>query len=115
MEGGHKYFPDSSAMGSTCIKDSESITISTGAVLLFGDTGFRNFEKNLFLTAKKKVKKVIIDFSGCIYIDSRAIASIITLYQRLRIKGTQICIQNTNNDINDLLRAIQLDQIIEME
>ena len=95
-------------------KNNASIVVRVGTILMAGDPGFREFEDCLHILARQGHKLVVIDFSDCIYLDSRAITAIISLNRRLKIIGGQLRIQNANNEISELLLAIQLNRIIEM-
>jgi anti-anti-sigma factor len=79
-----------------------------------GDPAYLEFEDTLHKLVKQNYQLVTIDFSDCIYIDSRAITAIITLNRRLKTLNGHLRIKNVNSEISELLRAIQLDKIIEM-
>lgn len=92
----------------------EGVTLSTGSVLMAGVPEFRVFEETLHSLARQRQKLVVIDFQECIYIDSRAIALIISANRRLKLSGTQLKIKNANSEITELLHAIQINRIIEI-
>ncbi|MBN1756686.1 MAG: STAS domain-containing protein [Chitinispirillaceae bacterium] len=79
-----------------------------------GIADFRAFENSLRFYARKQFKKFIIDFGDCVYIDSHAIALIITASRRMRMAGTRLIMQNANQEITELFHAIQINKIIEI-
>ena len=84
-----------------CEVSEDRVVISIGTMLMSGTASFRTFE-------------LIIDFSKCFYIDSRAIALIISANRRSQLGKTRLVIQNANDEITELLHAIQINKIIEM-
>ena len=93
---------------------AQKAILHTGTILIVGDPSFKEFEACLSKVVRQCTDLVIIDFSECIYIDSHAIRTIISMNRRLNASGGKLQIQNTNQKISGLLRAIQLDRIIEM-
>ena len=100
-------------MGQRCSESGSRVVVATGSVLMSGVAVFRSFEDSLRSLSRGNVKEVVVDFSECIYIDSHAIALIISASRRLRISGARLVIQNANQEISELLHAIQIDRIIE--
>ena len=90
------------------------VTVSVGSMVVSGTQAFKGFAEQLHLLARQRNQKVIIDFKECFYIDSHAIALIISANRRLKLSGTQLVIQNANTEISDLLRTIQINRIIEI-
>ncbi len=99
-----------------CLKKEEGdrVTLFTGSILMSGVSTFREFDECLHTVARQGFKQVVIDFSECVYIDSRAITSIISINRRLQVSGAQLRIQNANQEISELFYAMQLNRIIEM-
>ena len=93
---------------------AQNTILCTGPILMAGNQGYKIFEEKLQSIARNGKETVVIDFSECYYIDSRAIAVIISMNRRLRSMGRQLKIQHTNQEINKLFHAIQLDRIIEL-
>jgi anti-anti-sigma regulatory factor len=92
----------------------DTVTLFTGTVLMSGVPAFRAFEETLQTLARQQQKQVVIDFQECIYIDSRAIALIISANRRFRLSGTQLKIINANREITGLLCTMQVNRIIEI-
>lgn len=100
-------------MGQFCEVFNGRVTLATGSVLMCGVTAFSSFDASLRSFSRGKYKEVVIDFSECMYIDSRAIALIITASRRLRMTGARLVIHNANKEITELLHSIQINRIIE--
>ena len=96
-------------------KDGTTVSLYLGPIIMAGDPAFREFEECLHVIGRQNYHLVTIDFSECIYIDSRAITAIISMNRRLKTSNGQLRIRNANGEISELLHAIQLDRIIEME
>jgi anti-anti-sigma factor len=102
--------------GLKIIRNKSEITVVASTVLIMGDPAFKQFEEMLNTVARKSTStgRVVIDFSDCIYIDSRAITLLISINRRLQLSGRQLRIENVNQEIAELLMTMQLDKIIEM-
>ena len=100
-------------MGQQCNESGGRVVVATGSVLMSGVAAFRYFDDSLRSFSRGNVEEVVVDFSECIYIDSHAIALIISASRRLRLSGAKLVIQNANQEISELLHAIQIDRIIE--
>jgi anti-anti-sigma regulatory factor len=108
-----------SGRGDYCMKvlcelSGERVVLSTGTMLISGSAMFRSFETFLRNYSRRQSKELVIDFRECVYLDSHAISLIITAHRRLRLGGTRLVIHNANDDITELLQAIQINKIIEM-
>lgn len=101
-------------MGVLCREFEGRVTLSTGSVLMSGVPAFREFEEMLHSLVRQRFKQIIIDFGECIYVDSHAIALIISANRRLRLSGTLLKIKNANKEITELLHSIQINRIIEI-
>ena len=96
------------------VESGERVVVSTGSVLMSGVDSFRSFDRSLRSFSRGKYREVVVDFSECMYIDSHAIALIISASRRLRMTGAKLIIQNANEEIAELLEAIQINRIIEL-
>jgi len=96
------------------LSNDQCVLLHTGTILIFGNPAFVSFKSKLQQLSRKVLKQVVIDFSNCIYIDSRAITTIIMLNRRLQLNGGLLKIKNANQEISDLLHTMQLNRIIEM-
>ena len=97
-----------------CEVSGERVVLSTGTMLMSGAGSFRSFESSLRTFTRNQCKELVIDFRDCVYIDSHAIALIISAHRRSRLAGTRLIIRNANDEITELLHAIQVNKIIEM-
>ena len=96
-----------------CERTGDRGVVATGVVLMAGVAAFRSFEASLRLFSRGNYREVVVDFSECLYIDSYAIALIISASRRLRKTGATLIIKNANREISELLHAIKIDRIIE--
>lgn len=101
-------------MGVKLLREKSDSIIATGSILVMGESSYISFEELLATATRKGTGKVIIDFSDCIYIDSRAIALLISANRRLKVSGRQLTIMNCNQEIKELLYTMQLNKIMEV-
>ena len=97
-----------------CEVPGERVVLTTGTMLISGSPTFKSFETSLRKSSRKLCRELVIDFRECVYIDSYAISLIITAHRRARLAGTRLIIKNANEEITELLQAIQLNKIIKM-
>lgn len=73
----------------------------------------------IFEEITRKIQKlnsdvVEIDLLKCSYIDSKTISFILEIHQALKKKGRILRLVNVSDDISDLIKAISLDKIIQL-
>lgn len=91
-----------------------TIVITLGPMLIAGDPAFKKIEAFSHQVAHYQPKLLIIDFAHCVYIDSRVISFILKINRRLQLSGAQLRLENANEEIRELLHAMQLNRIIEV-
>ena len=100
-------------MEQRCERAGDRGVVTTGSVLMSGVSAFKSFDASLRLLSRGNYREVVVDFNECIYIDSYAIALIISASRRLRMTGAKLFIKNASHEISELLHAIQINRIIE--
>jgi anti-anti-sigma factor len=101
-------------MNISLITTSEKSTILVNAYLIHGESNFKEFEIIAEEIKKLNSNVVEIDLNKCTYMDTRAIAVFLEIHQALKKAGRILRFINVNDDMVDLLKAISLNKIIEL-
>jgi len=71
-------------------------------------------EKELIQVIQNGEKTILLDFSKMKFIDSSGFQALLSVHIDARLKGVKFVIVNVNEEINYLLKLVDLDNIFEI-
>jgi len=95
--------------------DGTTATIFIDKIVSFDEPCYSKLKSALNNLQNSSFTTIHLDMSKCLYLDTKAITSIVSLYNQLKKTGKNIKMLHVSDEIRELLHSMQIDIIIPVE